>query len=67
MAMAASRLIFLGEIVQSIRSGPAGKGAMKMEYEAPEKEVCKIVVEGGGVGVVGSENMGTAAPAGLED
>lgn len=38
---------------------------MKMKYKAPEKEVCKVAVEGGDVGAVSSQDMGNAAPAGV--
>lgn len=44
-------------------SGSASKGAMKVKYEAPGKEVCKVFVEGGDVRAVSPENMSTAAPA----
>lgn len=36
---------------------------MKLKDKAPEKEICKMGVEGGEVRVDGCEDMGTAASA----
>ena len=37
---------------------------MKMKYKAPEKEVCKVAVEGGDVRAIRSEDIGNADSAG---